>query len=74
MFDQQLYSSSPRADRAASQGLGGAQGLAVASGCIAIVLAVTLFLGKSGGPETVAQVAASGGGDSLSSLASQLSK
>ncbi|EIE24979.1 hypothetical protein COCSUDRAFT_52726 [Coccomyxa subellipsoidea C-169] len=66
-----LYTSSPTADRAARQGLGGQQGLIVVAVCIAVIAAVT-FLGKEG-PQTLAQVSAvADSRDSLSALAASI--
>lgn len=44
---KKLYVSSPTADRAARTGLGGTQGLLVASGLIGGVLLVTLGIARS---------------------------
>jgi hypothetical protein len=51
---RKLYTSSPTADSAARQGLGGQQGLIVVAVCLAAVAAAT-FLGRDG-PQTLAQV------------------
>lgn len=49
---RQLYTSSPTADRAARQGLGGTQGLAVLAGALGIVALVTL-VGAAQPPDTL---------------------
>ena len=49
---RQLYTSSPTADRAARQGLGGSQGLAVLAGALGIVALVTL-VGAAQPPDTL---------------------
>ena len=52
---RQLYTSSPRSDLAAKQGLGGQLGLLILVGCIAAVGAASLF-GGGAGPQTLAEV------------------
>lgn len=44
-----LYTSSPRADSAARQGLGGSQGLAIILAISAIVVALTVGINSTGG-------------------------
>jgi hypothetical protein len=44
---RQLYTSSPRADRAARQGLGGFQGLLVLGGVCGVIAVATLGLASS---------------------------
>ncbi|EFN55751.1 expressed protein [Chlorella variabilis] len=70
---RQLYTSSPTSSRAASQGLGGLQGLLLLAAVCGVVAVATL--GVASNPEdTLQEVAASGGAlDSLSSIAGRLS-
>ncbi|KAI7837822.1 hypothetical protein COHA_008310 [Chlorella ohadii] len=69
---KQLYTSSPTSDRAARQGLGGVQGLAVLAAAGAIVAAVTLGIAKNPA-DTLQGLAASGAADSLTAIADRIS-
>lgn len=65
------YVSSPRADKAAKQGLGGEQGLLVVAGLMGIVALATAAVGGTG--DTLQEVAATADSlDSLSAIASRL--
>ena len=46
MQPRSLYTSSPTADRAASQGIGGQQGLLFLAACLAAVAVATLGVGR----------------------------
>jgi hypothetical protein len=69
---KQLYTSSPTSDRAARQGLGGIQGLAVLAAAGAIVAAVTLGIAKNPA-DTLQGLAASSSTDSLSAISARIS-
>jgi hypothetical protein len=69
---RQLYTSSPRADRAARQGLGGFQGLLVLGGVCGVIAVATLGLASSPA-DTLQGVASSGDAlDSLTAIAGRL--
>ena len=65
-----LYTSSPTSDRAARQGLGGAQGLAVLAAALGLVAVITLGVASRQDPLQAAGAAAEGA--SLSSIAARL--
>lgn len=71
---QQAYISSSRADAAAQQGLGGAQGGILLAVVIAAVVAATVLEFKAPGPETLqsVQVGDTFSGESLSAIAQRI--
>lgn len=62
-----LYTSSPRADAAAREGLGGSQGLAIAGAVLALVALATLAVGGGGGAPQV-----DGPSESLTAIAARV--
>ena len=66
-----LYTSSPRADREARKGLGGAQGLGIAVGLIGVVAAATIGVGFLQGEDGVGTLGYEGG-ETLQDIAARM--
>eukprot|EP00205_Picochlorum_sp_RCC944_P002429 CAMPEP_0182608718 /NCGR_PEP_ID=MMETSP1330-20130603/3051_1 /TAXON_ID=464278 /ORGANISM="Picochlorum sp., Strain RCC944" /LENGTH=129 /DNA_ID=CAMNT_0024827501 /DNA_START=27 /DNA_END=416 /DNA_ORIENTATION=- len=66
-----LYTSSPRADREARKGLGGAQGLGIAVGLIGVVAAATIGVGFLQGEDGVETLGYEGG-ETLQDIAARM--
>ena len=67
-----LYTSSPRADKEARKGLGGAQGLGLVVGLVGLVVAVALGVGLVGGGGVEDGRAGYDGGETLEEIAARL--
>lgn len=73
IMPKQLYTSSPTADRAARQGIGGTQGLIVLAVLIGAVGVATLGVAGNTG-DTLQSVAGQSAQDSLSAIAGRLAE
>ncbi|GMH38396.1 hypothetical protein BSKO_06280 [Bryopsis sp. KO-2023] len=74
VMPSQLYSSSPTADKAASTGIGGTQGVIILLVITASVVAGLSGVLLTGNSESLSSVAAGYDGDSLTALSSRISE